>query len=239
MLHQNTREFETIPYMLSPTVTNFDEGVALTAIQTNGVLQATVPATAAGTDKFIGVSRSQWNTPTTAVKVETLTVDPSAYTVTLSRAIASTGAVLIKSGSTVFTVGTTAPSGTGVAQVTTGSATVTFHSTDASKTVTVTYRYNLTAAEAVALVGDGIPGRNPAQVTGTIDAIIRGTVVTSEFDASKDWSGWAAGTNIIVVGNNGQFTLAANATSNAAVPNAKVIEAPTAEMPFLTLYFSA
>jgi hypothetical protein len=239
MLHQMTREMETIPYPLAPTVTNFQEGVALTVIQSNGVSQATIPSAPAATDKFLGVSRSQWNTPTTSVKVETLTVDPTAYTATLSRPLLAATSILVKSGSTVLTTQTNASPASGYVQVTAGSQTLQFNAAQASATVVVTYRFNLTAAEAVALVGNGIPGRSPAEATGVMDVIIRGTVVTDQFDTSVDWSSWANGSNIVVVGANGLFTLAANATANAAVPNAKVIQAPTADLPFLTLYYAA
>jgi hypothetical protein len=241
MLHQLTRELITLPFPVASTLTNFAEGVALNIINQSGVGVLTLTASAASTDKFGGASRSQWNTPTTGIYFDTLTVPSSSpYTATLSNALAGTGTEILlynTTASAYITPQTAAAPATGYAQVANGSTTVTFNSAQAGATVTVQYRYNLTAAQALALTGNGIPGFSPPQVTGVLDTIRQGIVYTDQFDASKDWTTWAGGSGSVLVGNAGQFTLGATG-SNAVVPNAVVVAAPTSTLPFLGLYYN-
>lgn len=242
MLHQNTRELETFPFPIAAALTNFQEGVGLTFIQESGQAVVTIPSSAASTDKFAGVSRSQWNTPTTGVYLETVTVPSSSpYTVTMSKAMYGTSQMYAYNATagSAMTVTTSSPSA-GEIRIASGSTTATFNSAQAGATVNLQYRYSLTAAEAVALVGDGIPGRSPPQVTGKLDVIRRGFVFTDQFDAATNWAGWAAGaiTVGVVITDNGLFDIGTLASAGANVPNAIVTNIPTTDLPFLGLYFA-
>jgi len=242
MLHQSTREYDTYPFPIASTLTNFAEGVALTFIQQNGQSVLTIPGTAAGTDKFAGVSRSQWNDPLTGVYMETVTVNATTYTATLSNALAGNGTELLAYDTNTtsdLTSQTAASPASGFVQTTNGSTTITFNSNAAGHVVNVQYRYNLTAQQSLALAGTGIPGNQAPQVTGKLDVIRKGIVYTDQFNAGIDWTTWAAlaSTSGVIVGNSGQFTLGA-LTAGAVVPNAVITQIPTSDLPFLGIYFS-
>lgn len=112
----------------------------------------------------------------------------------------------------------------------------------AGDTVTVTYEYTLTAVQRRVLFGDVQPGGYVGDYVQQIGVITRGTVFTSQFDASKNWAaaGGSASTQICVAAN-GMLTLGTPGTAPAgvAVPGAYVTQIPGAEIPFLGITFDA
>lgn len=99
--------------------------------------------------------------------------------------------------------------------------------------VTVTYRYALSVIQARALVGDTQPGGHAGLVVGQIGVIKRGTIFTSEFNASVNWAAATA----IKVAAGGQIT--DQTGTGATITGAYVVSVPTADVPFLGIEFSA
>lgn len=98
--------------------------------------------------------------------------------------------------------------------------------------VVVTYKYALSVVQARSLQGDVQPGGYSGAYIGQIGCIKRGVVYTSEFDASKDWN---AATSVKAAAG-GQVT---DQTGTGITLNAVIIAAPTSEVAFLGLEFSA
>lgn len=98
-------------------------------------------------------------------------------------------------------------------------------------TVSVTYKYELTVVQARALMGDAQPGGYAGMVVGQIGLAKRGTIYTSEFDASVDWSTVTA----IKMAAGGMLT--GQAGDGEAI-NAVVVALPSQDVPFLGLEFS-
>ena len=99
-------------------------------------------------------------------------------------------------------------------------------------TIRATYKYALTVVQARALQGDVQPGGNAGDYVGQIGLAKRGVIFTSEFDTSVNW---ATATGIKLAAN-GRVT---NQAGAGATINAYVVSAPTQEIPFLGLEFSA
>jgi hypothetical protein len=97
---------------------------------------------------------------------------------------------------------------------------------------TVTYKYALTVLQARALYGDVQPGGYAGATVGQIGLIKRGTVYTSEFDASVNW----ATVTSIKLAANGQLTSQAG---SGVVINGAVVGVPSADYPYLGIEFSA
>lgn len=205
---------------------------------------------------FCGVALSYFANTTQAPFVDILTVDPNAYTVTLSQIPTAATSILVKNvianpdgyppqigGATVFQydTGTTAPAS---GHFIVASNVLTFNANMAGQQVIVTYRYNLSAAQAQFLIGTGVVGNTMASdVTGTIGIIQKGIVYTTDFNTANDWGAADLGTapggtnSYISLGANGLFQVSiSDGTPTGAPVNATVYEVPSADQPFLGLY---
>src|SRR5262249_12148015 len=98
--------------------------------------------------------------------------------------------------------------------------------------VVVTYKYQLSVNQARALQGDTQPGGYSGAYIGQIGLLKRGIIYTSEFDASKNW----APATSVKAAAGGQVT--DNSGSGITLP-AQIIAAPSSEVTFLGLEFSA
>jgi hypothetical protein len=204
------------------------EGQAL--VRTAGASAAGVlPSTGANTDIFVGFSIAG----TSALPF------PESYYNKVEQFVAnSSGAVslsLTPVAGQVFIFDNTAnapATGTTV----TGS---TITGLTAGNTVTVTYKYALTVVQSRVLFGDIQPGGYVGAYVGQIGVASRGSIWTSEFDASKNWAAAGASASTqIVLGANGQLTLGTVGTNGIAFPG-NVIAVPGQDQPFLGLHFSA
>ena len=101
----------------------------------------------------------------------------------------------------------------------------------AGNTVAVTYKYEMSATQVRARMGDVQPGGYAGAVVGQIGCAKRGVIYTSEFDASVDWSAATA----IHVGANGQLV----AGGSGPAIDGFVTHLPSADVPFLGIEFSA
>jgi len=98
--------------------------------------------------------------------------------------------------------------------------------------VVVTYKYALSVVQARSLQGDVQPGGYSGAYIGQIGLIKRGIIYTSEFDASVDWN---AATGVKAAAG-GQVT---NQAGSGIALTAQIISAPSSEVTFLGLEFSA
>ena len=222
MLNLNaSRISESSSVALSAAITSVREGAALIGIMEGGMLVAKETAGASG-ETFLGFAAAQIATVTEAPKVEEASIPAaSTYTITLAKtplnpstgvAIqvidATTGAVL-----SAMTHGTVAA---GVFNIT--GAVVTFHSSDASKRVRITYKYAPTVTEAKMIYGQG----DGAQSTiGAVGVITRAPILfTDMYDAGDNWAAGGA----VYTGATGRVTLK---TSGTALPGVIVAQAPS------------
>jgi hypothetical protein len=229
-----TRIVNSMSVPLYSITTSFEDGTGLIGKQVNGVMSATVNATATANDLFLGIALSTLSTPANAVNVVAITVPAAApYTVVLPQTPnAGQISIAYATGAGFTSEGTTAGV-TAAAEFNLTGATVTFDAADAGLAVVATYNYALSVVQAQSLVGQGlIGGLSPSNITGEIGVIKKGLVFTSLFDASVNWGSVTQ----VVCGNNGMFTSAANV---GAAVKGYVAYSPSIYSPFLGIYFDA
>ncbi len=206
--------------------TQVEEGQALQWINENGQAMVTPGTGTAGS--FAGIAFGYFMRPSTMAVVDTLTVpSTSPYTVNLSQAPNNIAAITVVTGSTVYTQVTTAPTGNEYSIGGINNQVLTFPSTAAGLTFSVTYRQNLSILQAEMFTGDGYIVNSPSNVTGTIGVIQKGIIYTSNFDTSVYWG---AATSV-TVGANGIFT----SGGSGATVQATVYAQPTTDVPYLAL----
>lgn len=99
--------------------------------------------------------------------------------------------------------------------------------------IEVVYKYEMTAIQARAMMGDVQPGGPAGDMFGQTGLCKRGVIYTSWFDTSKNW----AAAKAIKLDAMGMVT---NEEGKGSVlPGAYVVHAPTADIPFLGIEFSA
>lgn len=99
--------------------------------------------------------------------------------------------------------------------------------------LSVTYKYVNTELEAVVAQGNVVPGGYIGSQIGQIGLVTRGVVYTSNFDTGVDW---ATEGDAIVLGANGQLTVAANSPTGVAI-RGFVIELPSVDQPLIGIEF--
>lgn len=234
MLNLNISRIELSQMMpKSDLVASIAEGALLVGVMEGGRLVAK-PSTGSGTERPLGFGRSQFMNPVSAPKVETTVVPASPYKITLQKTPnhAAVGDIGVFINGVAATVAATSPGGTGEAQWVVGSKDIIFHSTDATKDIKVVYSYDLTLIEAQMLYGQGIGDAGQSVVNG-LDVITKAQVLFTDFyDASDNW---ATTSGPIKCGPGGKMTLAGSGTP---LDKCYVIQAPTANNPFLGVYVS-
>lgn len=223
-----TKAEQSTEMIVAPGAQFYAEGQAAVVAQGNtsaGVL----PSTGTASDVFVGFvfagtsaapfNESYYN------KVEQFVV-PSTGIVTLSLTPLAGQVSTFDTTTSTFN-GSPTVSGQNVSGLTAGD------------TVNVTYKYALTVIQARALFGDIQPGGYIGNYVGQIGVITRGTVWTTEYNASVNWlvAGQTGGTpQPLTLAANGQVTLGG---SGNTIPNAYVIGVPGQDVPFLGITFSA
>ena len=210
-------------FALASAATLTGDGQALIRSVSGQVVFATNSAGSAG-EQFVGFLSTQTSAvsflQTTAVKVERFTV-PAGKTVTLSKTPNATTTFVwdVTAGAAV-----TPNSVTGaVVDLTTGGT--------IGNVVDVTFRYNVSVAEARSRNGDVTPGLYSGLTTGTVAVWQSGTIYTDMFASNKNWQ--AIGTQVFLAAGG-----LVDITGNVAIP-ASVISIPTVDFPFLGLEFDA
>lgn len=204
------------------------EGSALVGAHTAGVFGLDLSSAAAG--NFMGFALMQTSAvpavQTTATKVEQLTttatgVDDADGLVTLSRT--PVGKVLARIDSTGAAVSD--------ANTTESGDEVTLTDVGGGVSVTVTYRYTLTALESRSLYGDPKPEGFSGNIWRQVGVAQEGLVYTDQFDVAVDW----ATASTINLGASGILTTGG---SGSAI-NGVVVALPSVGYPYLGIQFSA
>lgn len=99
--------------------------------------------------------------------------------------------------------------------------------------VNVTYQYAATVIQSRSIIGDTQPGGSAGYSVGQTGLIQRGTIFTDQFNAAVNWAAATA----IKTQANGQIT--DQTGSGATITGAYVVQAPTSDVPFLGITFSA
>lgn len=223
-----TRNVNSTEMALAPGAVILAEGQSL--VRSGGATSLGVlPSTGASTDIFMGFAfagTSAYPFPEQYTnKFETFVVT-STGTVVLSETPIS-GQVFVFDVTSNSAVSSPTVTGSTVSGLTAGD------------TVNVTYKYSMTAVQQVALYGNVQPGGYSGAYVGQIGVITRGLVLTSEFDASKNWAAVTnTGANQIVCGASGQLTVGTPGTNGIAFPGT-VVRIPDQSYPFLGVEFSA
>lgn len=231
------------PFTLAQGVVLAEDGQAMVVSMDNTVTspsfgqQVAKPCTGAAGEIFVGFSNLQTSAipfdPTTYVRVEQVTSYsdgagtphgnfktvgfPSAASTIFAREFATGAAVAVGTITTtatpqVYDLG----AGVGVSP----------------KVYTVTYRYNLSPAQARALAGDRQPGGFVGNYVNVVSIAQGGIIYTNCFDTSQDY---AISTPLKLSSTAGYVT----ATGSGATINAFVKALPTIDYPFLGIQFDA
>lgn len=226
-----TRVIASQMMSLASTVASIEEGSLVATYIESG---KAVIAAADGTSGQViaGVTRSQILNPTTAPKVEIVTVPSSSpYTVTLAKTPISPGATTVSAVRTDTLAKLTYNATDADGRFSISGKTVTFNSAQAGVEVKITYRYTLTLIEAQMLYGMGIGDAAQSVVNGSEVITHAQVLYTDKYDASSNWENPTA----LYSGAGGVFTMS---TSGVLLPKCYVIEAPTAANGLLGVYIN-
>lgn len=231
MINQGkTRWFNSLNHDVVTGSAVIQEGAVLTKVMEGGV--AKVRACNAD-ERIYGFALHQRTVADKSTKVEDFVV-PATLSQVLAKAPVG-GVALVKrtvaagSGTVgVMTVVGVAP--TTVDEVQLSDQTLTFHADASGDHIEVTYEHELTYAEHVRLVGEGVPGLLTAmQAIGSIGVITNGVVFTDQYDVTVDWA--TVDETKIVAAAGGK--LGYNATATAADARIFIESVPSVGNPFL------
>jgi hypothetical protein len=197
-----------------------DDGQVLV---TNATAVGAFPSTGAAGEVFLGFSFNQTSgapyLPATAVKVEEFV--PSGTTYTVQQPVVAGSLLALKAGVADSNVGIAVGNSYGLTGLTAGA------------TYKVVYTYALTAAQAIALVGNVQPGQHAGVQFNATGVAEQGIVYVSNFDTSVNYNA----TTVLVGLAGGKVGVAD--TDDEVIIKGRVVELPTVEFPFLGIEFNA
>ena len=212
---------DTRLYPVSSTVTSLEEGTVMMTVLENGV-GVVKPCAGNSGEVFAGVSQFRHIIPSQSNATLSAKIPSSSpYTITLPKTPVGNSSVKVYINGVAATQD--AASGTGHCVV--SGTTITFHSADAGKTVSIVYRYTLSQIEASMLFGGEYLG--PSIIPeANLSIITQGIVFTDQFVLADSWETTNAP---IYLGASGKFTLASGGTAIDAV----VVATPSVANGFL------
>lgn len=217
---RNTRLYKSLFENLAPGAAVQEEGVALSYVKVNG---ETFVEPGVDGGRFAGIAIAR-NVPPAVVPLVEEGVIGSDGKGKLTRAPIA-GQLLVTVAGVVFDVVGAAPQ---AGEVKVSGADYEFNTADAGHKATFQYMYAPTVSEARTLVGDAPYGGLAANALGTVGVVKQGSVATSFFDASADWSN----TTYAKLANGGKFV---PATANTGIVGVVVKNSPSVGNPFLVL----
>jgi hypothetical protein len=208
------------------------EGQPLVADYTGGVF-GVKPAGGNANEKFVGVARAQQLTPAYDSKVEVFTVGASLL-VTLSKLPLAYTSLRLRdlTAGADLPVDSTGPAAAALALLDAGTSKVHFHSTQLGHVIEFTYRYVPNAVDALNIQGNIPAGGAASLILDSVEVLEIGDIWTSEFDPTADYTDL---TLSICTMAGALFTNDTPGGGKVAVPNATVLEVPSADSPFLGL----
>lgn len=215
---------DTLPLAAGETVS--EEGQALEAVLEDGI-EKVKPASGSGTVAGFALYRQKVFSTDAAVEAPKVPA-VGLHQVELSKGNLIDGQIRVVIEGSALTVVTSGTPGAGEVLVDLTHGKLTFHSGAAGKIATVTYRHNLTVAEAIAKFGEAAANHPDANLFVQVGVGKgKGRLFTLNYDASVDWA--SATPTAIAGGMIGHC--------GAAIPNARVVHVPSASDPYLGIEF--
>jgi len=210
-----------------------EEGAGLVSVLEGGV-EKVQPSTALAGQVFAGFARfRQLSYATNTLVVEGVVPASAAYSINVGKTNLVSGQVRVYDvTSAADLVIVAAAPAAGEVWVKHASGELEFNSAEASDSVTVYFRYNMTVQEAQLLYYDhptNYPDANLFAQVGVGKG--KGQMFTLFYDAKDDFSA----SNAVKLGAGGMLTLTG---SGPAVPGVRVIQVPSAEDPHLGIEFN-
>lgn len=209
-----------------------EEGSGLVRVLEDGV-EKVKPSAGAGGEVVVGFAIFRQKTYGTDALVDTGVIPLAApFEIQLEQNnLISSQLRVVDSAGTAFTVVLVAPAA-GEVQVDYASGKLTFNTADQGKTITATYRYNLTVAEAVAKFHSDTPNHPDANLFSMVGVGKgKGRVFTNYYDAAQNYG---AAAPALTLGAGGVITVGG---AGPAIPGARVVQVPSASDPFLGIEF--
>lgn len=214
---------DTLPLAAGATIA--EEGQVLEAVLEDGV-EKVKPHDGSG--PVAGFALYRQKVFSTDAKVDVMAVPSSGpLVIELSKGSIIDGQIrVVVDGSALDVVSGTPSAGEVKADLAAGK--LTFHSGAAGKMATITYRHDLTVAEAVAKYHEAPTNHPDANLFAQVGVGKgKGRVYTLQYDASVDWS--SAAPTAVAGGMIG--------AGGAAIPGARVVHVPSAADPYLGIEF--
>lgn len=232
-----TRIESTAEYQVHSSYPVSAEGQAVEHVMEDGVGKVR-PSSGSANTIAVGVAYSENMSLTHAVMVEEFYVPATGtLAIELTRTPTAAAELLVKVVSTGEVLVSDVAANDGKFLLAT--KTVTFHADEAGKLIRFVYRYALTAVEAQALGDDRPVGNSASSILNSVSVIKSGEIFTDQFDTADDWAAAISRASTLVIqgGANGRFQLAGSGGTGCAF-EARVIHAPTIDVPFLGLYIA-
>lgn len=214
IVQKYSRLFRTEHFDVQAGVVIEEEGTALVFVQEGGKTVVR-PSTGAAGEVFAGFSQSR-NSPPTYIPHAFNSAVPASLVVELPRTPLA-GQILVKLDGVKADIVAGAPAASGEVQLVAN--VLTFHADDAASALYVQFIYEPTLAEARTILGDMPIGGLASTYQGVIGATLHGTVATTMYDASVDWSGVVNPT----LGVDGRLTVGGVGTK---LTNVQVMQTP-------------
>jgi len=221
------RETQEIPVVTGVTIGA--EGVPMVSVLEDGI-EKVKPSVGSGTEKFAGFSFGELYSPLSKSCVFSAVVPATGSAViTLPKQNLLATQICVKDLSSGVTLTEGDPGNSNEYSVVDTTGVVTFHTGQAGHTIQAIFRYAPTAAEL--LLEDNLPNitLTGSELISQIGVILKGTVFTDQYDASKDW---AAATSVKL--GAGILT---NQTGAGATLTCTIVALPSTISPYLGLRF--
>jgi len=215
------------------TIDEIIEGQGLAFVMENNV-QTIKPSSATANEFFAGVAMTSLKWPTKILVIETLVAVATTLTLTYTPVTPSTDMRLYNvTESQALTYGSASNDN----EYAVSGAVATLHSGDSGDTILAIYKRAVSVSEAELLFGRGpeVALRETASVTRQVDVIRKGRVATDQIIAADNWGATTAAT-VIKSTASGLLT---TQSVNGGTVDGMVMEAPTAESPWLVVEYDA
>jgi len=204
------------------------EGLAMIQTFESGV-EKVLPSLGGAAEIFVGFSYGEVFTPATKSLQEVLTC-PAAGTFSVTLLHAPIGGTQVNAWDVTSGAQLTIGNPANALEYSVTTATLLFNVARAGHSIRITYRYNPTAAELIAVDNVRITSFSSSEYLGSIGVITQGEIYTDMFDASKNWN---AATGVKTQANGLLDTQAGGGTTISCV----ITHVPDTNYPYLGIRF--
>lgn len=222
-----------------------EEGIGLIAVREGGIMKVKPGVGAANTEEFAGFAINERTAPANFPLVRenqsVVLLETGIWGIRIPKAVVGTPRITYSATNvalTEYTADLDSVLEAGeykLATLTNGDYSIQVVEADLGKKLNVIYSYAPTVADLMMLGGDNSPVTfsTITGIVGETGVFEEGVVYTSNYDVIVDWANWTPAAPI-KIGANGVVKTSGN---GATVPGGRVIEAPTADSPFLGISF--